>query len=92
MDLAKVVGKIWSTRKDPALEGIRMQLIQPLDSTKKHIGSPIIATDTVGSGVGEIVYYITAYEAIIPLENKFTLTDASIVGIVDKIECENDLI
>jgi len=86
MNLARVIGTIWATRKDPNLEGLKMQIIQPINVKEKASGTPIIAVDTVGAGVGETVYYVTAYEAVIPLEKKPALSDASIVGIVDRIE------
>jgi len=86
MNLARVIGTIWATRKDPNLEGLKMQVIQPISVDEKDSGSPMIAVDTVGAGVGETVYYVTAYEAVIPLEKKPALSDASIVGIVDRIE------
>ena len=86
MDLAKVIGNIWATQKDPNLEGLRLQLIQPMNSAHEKQGQPIIAADTVGAGTGEIVFYITASEAVIPLAKKPALCDASIVGIVDRIE------
>ena len=86
MNLAKVIGTIWATRKDEQLEGLKMQLIQPVSEKEKAVGTPIVAVDTVGAGVGELIYYVTAYEAVIPLQNKPALTDASIVGIVDRIE------
>ena len=85
MDLAKVVGKIWATQKDKQLNGLKMQLIQPINAYEKKIGSPIIAVDTVGAGEGDLVFFITASEAVIPLKNKPALSDASIIGIVDRI-------
>ena len=86
MNLAKVIGTVWATRKDENLEGLKMQIIQPIDVHQKKNGDNIIAVDTVGAGSGEIVYYVTASEAVIPLQKKPALADASIVGIVDKIE------
>lgn len=86
MNLAKVIGTIWSTQKDPMLNGLKMQVIQPYDSKKNKIGGPIIAVDSVGAGAGEVVFYVTSSEAVIPLENKPALTDATIIGIVDKVE------
>ncbi|MEJ2054280.1 MAG: EutN/CcmL family microcompartment protein, partial [Calditrichaceae bacterium] len=68
MNLARVIGTIWATQKDPNLNGLKMQVIQPVNVHEKATGSPIIAVDTVGAGVGEVVYYVTAYEAVIPLE------------------------
>jgi ethanolamine utilization protein EutN len=49
---------------------------------------PIIAVDTVGAGPGEIIFYITASEAVIPLPVDMAPVDASIVGIVDSINSE----
>ncbi len=86
MNLAKVIGTIWATRKNEQLEGLKMLLIQPVSEHEKKVGNPMAAVDTVGAGVGELVYFVTAYEAVIPLKNKPALADASIVGIVDRIE------
>ena len=85
MDLAKVIGKIWATQKDPQLDGLKMQLIQPMDARNNYIGSPVIAIDTVGAGEGDVVFFITASEAVMPLKKKPALSDASIIGIVDRI-------
>lgn len=86
MNLAKVIGTIWATQKDANLEGLKMQLIQPITAQYEKAGDVIVAVDTVGAGSGEIVYYVTAYEAVLPLAHKLSLVDASIVGIVDRIE------
>jgi microcompartment protein CcmK/EutM len=89
MNLAKIIGSIWATQKDPQLNGIKMLLIQPLDGNKNETGQPLIALDSVGAGSGEIVIYITSSEAVIPLRNKPALSDATIIGIVDTIEVFN---
>lgn len=86
MNLARIIGTIWATQKDPQLNNIKMQIIQPLDSRQREVGQPIIALDSVGAGTGEIVMYVTSSEAVIPLRKKPALSDATIVGIVDNIE------
>ena len=86
MFLARVIGTVWGTRKDPQLTGFTMQFLQPIDSTRKPAGDPIVAIDTVGAGPGETVMYITAREAVIPLPVDEAPVDASIVGIVDRID------
>jgi ethanolamine utilization protein EutN len=88
MFFAEVIGTIWATRKDPNLHSFKLQLIQPLNAKKEKTGSPIVAVDTIGAGVGEIVFYITATEAVIPLPVEKAPVDASIVGIVDRIDLE----
>ncbi|MCC7430900.1 EutN/CcmL family microcompartment protein [bacterium] len=86
MNLAKVIGNLWATQKVPELEGLKLMIIQPLTSDFKNIGSPLVSVDHVGIGIGEIVYYVTSKEAILPLKNQLTPVDAGIVGIVDRID------
>ncbi len=85
MFLGKVVGNIWATKKYESLKNFKLMFVQPINADLKVTGDPIIAVDTVGSGPGEIVYYITASEAVIPLPVDLAPVDASIVGIVDTI-------
>ena len=66
MFLGKVIGNIWATRKHPSLSNFKLMIVQPLNSEFEKSGDPIIAVDTVGSGPGEIIYYITASAMSIP--------------------------
>ncbi len=88
MNMARIIGTVWATRKHPSLEGCRLKIIQPVNSGLEPVGSPIIATDSVGTGrPQEIVYYVTSGEAPIPLDRKAP-TDATIIGIVDRVDRE----
>ncbi len=88
MFLGKVIGNIWATKKYEALSNFKLMLVQPINSEIKNDGEPLIAVDTVGAGPGEIIFYITASEAVIPLPVDMAPVDASIVGIVDSINLE----
>lgn len=90
MFFAKVIGTVWATRKDENLESFKLQFIQPLNARREHVGDPIVAVDTVGAGVGETVFYITAREATIPLPVEMAPVDASIIGIVDRIDIHSE--
>ena len=86
MNLAKVVGNVWATRKDENFTGATMLLVQPVDDAMIPQGQPLAAVDTVGAGVGELVFYITAREALAAMKgdlNHLTPCDAAIVGIVE---------
>jgi len=89
MNLAKVIGTVWATRKDENLVGAKMQIIQPLDHEQKKVGDPIVAVDTIGAGQGELVYFVTAREATIPYPTRIAPIDAGIVGIVDRVDLYN---
>ena len=87
--MGKVIGNIWATKKYSELKSFKLMLVQPVNADLENTGDTIIAVDTVGAGPGEIVYYITASEAVIPLPVDFAPVDASIVGIVDSINTKN---
>jgi microcompartment protein CcmK/EutM len=86
MNLGRVIGNIWATRKYPTLEGRRMLLVQPLNFVGEEIGSPLTSLDTVDAGVGDVVIYVTSTEAAIPFHPLLTPTDATIVGVVEHID------
>jgi ethanolamine utilization protein EutN len=88
MQLGKVIGTIWATRKYESVKGYKMQLVQPINGDLEKLGDPIVSLDTVGAGPGEIVYYATSSEAVIPMDVDMAPVDASIVGIVDSINSE----
>lgn len=88
MFFAKVIGNVWATRKDENLNSFKLLFIQPMNSRRENTGDPIVAVDTVGAGNDETVIYITAREAVIPLPVEMAPVDASIVGIVDRIDLQ----
>ncbi len=89
MFLGKVIGNIWATKKYKELKNFKLMFVQPVNADLEKTGNPIIAVDTVGAGPGEIIFYITASESVIPLPVDMAPVDASIVGIVDTINQEN---
>jgi ethanolamine utilization protein EutN len=86
MFFGKVIGTIWATRKTESMHAYKLQIVQPIDAGRHAAGDPIVAVDTVGAGPGETVFYVTSREATIPLPVEFSPVDASIVGIVDRID------
>ena len=88
MFFGKVIGNVWATKKYKAINSFKLMLVQPITAEQQNDGDPFIAVDTVGSGPGEIIFYITASEAVIPLPVDMAPVDATIVGIVDSINLE----
>ena len=83
MHLARVIGTVVASRKDPGLVGMKLLLIQPLRPDRAPQGKPIVALDSVGSGVSEEVFYVRGREASFPFLPAEVPADAAIVGIVD---------
>ena len=83
MLLARVVGTVVASRKDPGLAACKLLIIQPLKSDRTPSGKPLVAVDSVGAGVTETVIYVRGREAAVPFLPDEVPTDAAIVGIVD---------
>ena len=59
MQVAKVIGNIWATRKEEKLSGLKLLLVKPLDVLDETVDkSPLVAADTIGAGVGETVIIV----------------------------------
>ena len=91
MNLGRVIGNIWATQKYPGIEDLPMLLVQPVTGDLEAVGQPIVAVDTVGAGrPGEVVFYITSYEAVIAADRTLVPLDAAICGIVDLVQYHAD--
>ena len=53
MQLARVIGDVVATRKDPGFDSTKLLLLQPIGADGKDAGRPLVAVDSVGAGVGE---------------------------------------
>lgn len=86
MFVAKVVGTVVATRKDENLVGLKLMVIQPLDSQEQPSGQTLVAADSVGAGVGERVLVVKGSPARLVIQNKSAPVDTAIVGIIDEME------
>lgn len=83
MQLARVIGNVVATRKDPHLIGAKLLLVQPLSADRKPVGVPLVAVDSVGAGLAEDVFFVRGREAAFPFLPRFVPTDVSVIGICD---------
>jgi ethanolamine utilization protein EutN len=86
MLLAKIVGTVVATRKDPRLVSNKLLLARPIDPTGKTEGNYLVAIDTVDAGVGETVLIVSGSSARMAAGMKDCPVDAAIVGIVDHVD------
>ena len=86
MLLAKIVGTVVATRKDPRLISNKLLIVRPVDTKGKAEGSYLVAVDTVDAGVGETVLIVSGSSARMASGMKDCPIDAAIVGIVDTID------
>ncbi len=83
MQLARVIGTVVATIKNESLEGRKLLVIQSLNKDLKPQGSPMVAVDSVGAGIDELVFWCRGKEASFPFKRDDTPTDCTIVGIVN---------
>ncbi len=88
MKLGKVIGNVVCTQKVESLEGVKLMLVQPLNEKLEETSAPIVACDAVQAGPGDIVFYEGGREAALGLENWFNPSDATIMGIVDRVDID----
>jgi ethanolamine utilization protein EutN len=92
MFLARVEGSVVATKKDPAMEGrklllLRPQLVDDKDPAKFRPGAnTIIAVDSVGAGIGELVMFCQGSSARLAPNLREAPVDAVIIGIVDTVD------
>jgi microcompartment protein CcmK/EutM len=84
--LAKVVGTVVATRKDPRLVSNKLMVVRGVDPRGKVEGNYLVAVDTVDAGVGETVLIVSGSSARMASGLKDCPVDAAIVGIIDAIE------
>ncbi len=83
MIIAKVVGNIWATRKEEALVGRKLMIVQPARLNGEPLGEPIVAVDGIDAGIGEMVLVATGSAARQADGQSSVPVDATIVAIID---------
>lgn len=83
MQLAKVVGTVVSSRKDPNIEGFKFLLLQSTNPETLEPGGFVVAVDAVGAGVDEYVLYASGSSARQTEMTKNRPCDAVVMAIVD---------
>lgn len=86
MLLARIVGTVVATRKDPRLVSNKLMLVRPVDPKGKADGGYLVAVDTVDAGVGETVLIVSGSSARMASGMKDCPIDAAIVGIIDTVD------
>ncbi|WP_394862273.1 EutN/CcmL family microcompartment protein [Paraclostridium bifermentans] len=90
MQIGKVIGTVVATKKDDSLIGSKLMITQPLNLKNEIDGKPLIAVDTVGAGIGELVIYTEGAAARNATKKLQSSINAAIIGIVDNIDVWED--
>ena len=83
-----MIGDVVATHKDQNLSGLKLLVLQPVDTNRQPNGRTLVAADAAGAGTGEYVFFVRGREAAFPFYPVEAPVDAAIVGIVDHWSAE----
>lgn len=83
MILARVVGTIVASRKEPLASGWKLLLVRPVDDSGALVGTPFVATDVVGAGESEMVLVASGSSARQTADTDQRPCDAVVMAIID---------
>lgn len=83
MQLARVVGTVVATRKEPNLVGLKLLVVRPIDEEGREIGNAVVSADAVGAGPDEIVLIAAGSSARQTAATDKKPVDSVVMAIVD---------
>jgi len=86
--LARVMGTVVATRKDPRLEGKKLLIVKPVSPEGKDEAGYVVAVDTVSAGFKERVLVVSGSSARMAEGCKDLPVETAIVGIVDDVRLD----
>ena len=86
MLLGREAGTMVASRKEPTMEGLTFLVVRYLDVDNNDLPSFVVAADSVGAGVGEVVLVATGSSARQTEATRDRPCDAVVMAIVDTWE------
>ena len=87
MLIARVIGDLVATQKDPSHEGLKLLLVQVLNLDGTDRGDAVVAMDAVDAGVGDKVLLTTeGFSAMTSVGRPNSPIDMAVIGFIDHIE------
>ncbi len=92
MILGKVVGTVVATQKDEGLGGYKLLVVRGVGFDLQLKDNYVVAADTVGAGLGEIVVCVAGSSARMTMHTKEKPVDSAVVAIVDYLDLQGKII
>ena len=85
MYLGRVTGRLVASVRYEGLEGVKLQLLEPLDEGGSPTGAQLVAACALDVGPGDLVHFIDGREAALALPDEtFVPVDVAITGFVEQ--------
>ena len=89
MYAARIIGTVVCTQKDPRMNSLKMQVVQPVNlNTFKNEGKLAVAIDAVGAGDGEMVLVVSGSSSRLTELTLNKPVDSTIMAIIDYVDIE----
>lgn len=92
MNLGKVTGTLVASKKEPLMDGLPLLVVRQLKEDGSMAGGYVVAVDSVGAGVGEVVLYASGSSARQTQATKDKPCDAVIMAIVDQWDLDGETV
>ena len=86
MIIARILGTVVSTQKDPRLLGKKLLIVKPINLDGSDQNGYLVAVDTVGAGFHEKVIVVVGSSARMAEGNKDCPVDSAIIGVIDTFD------
>ena len=85
--IGKVIGEVVATAKHESHVGQKLLLVKTLDLEDHLFGTPYVAVDSVGAGVGDrVLLAMDGWAAMTAVGRPRSPIDAAVIGIVDHLD------
>jgi microcompartment protein CcmK/EutM len=86
MLIARVIGDIVATQKDPSHNARKILLVQPMNLDGSDRGEAVLALDAVDAGVGErVLLSAEGFSAMTAVGRPNSPIDTAVIGIIDEV-------
>ncbi len=86
MLIARVIGDIVATQKDPSHHARKILLVQPLNLDGSDRGEAVVALDAVDAGIGErVLLSAEGFSAMTAVGRPNSPIDTAVIGIIDEV-------
>ncbi len=92
MLLGRVTGTVVASQKEPLMEGLTFLLVRQLAVDNTEGNNYVVAVDSVGAGVGEVVMYASGSSARQTSVTQNKPCDAVVMAIVDTWEIDGETV
>ena len=92
MKLGRIVGTVVSTRKDEKIRSLKLYVVRDLTMEITDRDSFVVAADSVGAGIGEVVLYASGSSARQTTMTDKRPIDAAVMAIVDLIDVDGSVV